>query len=339
MWARRKAFGGFSVSALTSYGVSGYLFTDRLRDRDYPHVWRYTGEGKLTPVYTVGRHTVEAMFAATLTLEEHYGEGVYAYRGSLVPREVWGDHGSLRLGWQYRFRDGLWISAQGGNAYRIPTFLERFGDRGTVSANPNLRSESGLSGSLGLHAESAESAGAPRWSADFQAFANQGRRIITLVQNSQFIMVYRNTDETRVLGLESRLAAAPRPWTRTELDLTLQKAVDLSGGPGSDYKLLPYRPVSQASLRQNLFHAGWTLSFTGYYQGLAHPNASNQASLFDSYSHNTKWQTRGDIDISWRAKQLLVAAGIRNVFDPRHFDFFNYPLPGRSFSATVQAEY
>ena len=83
----------------------------------------------------------------------------------------------------------------------------------------------------------------------------------------------------------------------------------------------------------------WTLSGTGYYQGRAYPNPSNQASLFDSYSHNTEWQMRWDADLSWRAKHVLLAVGARNLFDERLFDFFNYPLPGRSFAATVQAEY
>jgi outer membrane receptor protein involved in Fe transport len=83
---------------------------------------------------------------------------------------------------------------------------------------------------------------------------------------------------------------------------------------------------------------GWTLSATGYYQGLAYPNASNLASLFDSYSHNTEWQSRCDLDLSWRVKHLLLAAGVRNLFDQNNFDFFNFPHPGRNFAASVQAE-
>lgn len=333
LWGRRKIAGGFSLSALVAYGVSGYLFTDVLRDKDHPRLFRYTGEGKLTPAYASGRHAVQAMLATTFTLQEQYGDREYTYGGFIVPREDWDRHGSLRLGYQYLFRDGLWMSAQGGTAYRIPTFLEQFGDRGSVLANPALRPESGLNGSLGLHAASR------RYSAELQGFATQGEDIITLAQNSQSVLVYRNTDATRIFGLECRLAASPRPWTRSEVDLTLQKAVNLDGAPGiGGYKLIPYRPSSQASLRQSLMRSGWTLAATGYYQGLAYPNASNQASLFDSYSHSTGWQARCDLDISWRVKHLLLAAGVRNLFDQNNFDFFNFPHPGRNFAATVQAE-
>jgi iron complex outermembrane receptor protein len=333
LWGRTR-LGGLTLSALGSYGVSAYAYTNRILDRAYPQVFRYTGEGKLTPTYTLGRHTVQAVLAADLALEEHYADRFFTYGGYEVPREDWTHHGSLRLGYQYLWRPGAWLSAEAGNAYRIPSFLERFGDQGAILANPALRAESGLNGSVSVHAET------KRYAGDAKVFANEGRRIITLVQNSQFVMVYRNTDETRVFGLQSGLSAAPRPWTRTRLDLTLMKAMNVTGGSGgSEYKLIPYKPRTQASLRQSFFLGRWTLEATGYYQGLAYPNPSNQASLFDSYSHNTEWQSRADLDLSWRASHLLAAAGIRNVFNQRLFDYFNYPLPGRSLSACIQAEY
>lgn len=331
VWARAGLAEGFTLAALGSYGISGYVFTDRMLDIEYPRFNRYTGEGKLTPVYSRGRHTLEGILAATVTLEEQNGEGVRAFNSSLVPGEDWDSHWSLRLGYQYRIREGMWLSAQGGSSYRIPTFLERFGDRGTIVASAGLRPEAGATGSAGLHAEGRG------LGADLQVFATEGRRLITLLQNSQHVMVYRNTDATRVFGVESRLTAAPRPWTHTALDMTLQKAVAVSSGSGE--KLVPYKPLSQVSLRQSLMHRGWTLSATGYYQGLAYPNPSNEASLFDSYSHNTEWQSRCDADLSWRAKRLLLAAGVRNLFDQRLFDYFNYPLPGRSYAFTMQAEY
>jgi iron complex outermembrane recepter protein len=328
-WARARAAEGLTVAALGSYGISGYVYTNRMLDIEYPRFNRYTGEGKITPVYSRGRHTLEGILAATVTLEEQYGEGVYAFNSTLVPDEDWDSHWSMRLGYQYRIRDGIWLSAQGGSSYRIPTFLERFGDRGTIVASAGLRPEAGATASGGLHAEG------KGMGADLQVFATEGRRLISLRQNAQHIMFYGNTGATRVFGIESRLTASPRSWTRTDLDLTLQKAIAVSSGS----RLIPYRPLSQMSLRQSFFRGGWTLSATGYYQGLAHPNASNQGSLFDSYSHNTDWQARCDADLSWRIKHLLLAAGLRNIFDQRLFDFFNYPLPGRNFAATMQLEY
>ncbi|MDB5047491.1 MAG: TonB-dependent receptor [Fibrobacteres bacterium] len=333
LWGRTKVTGGLTLSALVSYGISGYVYSDRIADREYPGLYRYAGEGKLTPTYVLGRHSLQAILAANLTMEEQYGAAGSPFR-TAASGEEWSDHWSLRLGYQYRLREGLWFSAQAGDAYRVPTFLERFGDRGTVLANPGLRPEGGANASLGAHAESR------RYSQDIQAFATEGRRIITLEQNSQFVLVFRNTGATRILGLESRTAAAPRPWARTELDLTLMQAADVSGGSGSGaYKLIPYRPTTQASLRQTLTRRAWTLAATGYYQGLAYPNPSNRASLFDSYSHNTEWQSRCDLDLSWRVKHLLLAAGAHNLFDQRNFDFFNFPLPGLNFAFTLQADY
>jgi outer membrane receptor protein involved in Fe transport len=123
---------------------------------------------------------------------------------------------------------------------------------------------------------------------------------------------------------------------RSELDLTLQRAS--SGSEWLGPTRIPNRPDFQASLRQVFTARGWTLGASAYYQGLAYPNPGNLPSLFDSYSHNTRWQSRCDLDLSWRLRHLLLAAGVRNVFDQRAFDFFNFPLPGRSFTAAVQAE-
>ncbi len=347
--ARKIIADGFTVSALASYGVTGYLLTRRLEGRSYPWLYRYTGEGKLTPTYARGRHTLQAMFGTAIHMEEEYrGPGV-SDGGDGIPGEGWGEHASARLGYQYRPRDGVWISAQAGTSYRIPTFSERFGDRGTLLANPLLLPESGRNASLGLHLES------HRTSLDIEGFLSEGRRIITLVPNSQFVSVYRNSGDTRSTGLEADLALTPRPWTRTELALTLQKAENLEGGTTvDDFKLIPYRPRTQASLRQTFTRAGWSLAAFGYYQGETFPNESNQPSLYDSYSHNTQWQTRCDLTLSWRARGdarpsrpagpsrrpgILFAAAVRNLFDSRNFDFFNYPLPGRSYSASVQTTF
>lgn len=330
---RKRVVSGLTLSALASYGVSGYDYTDRLRDRGYPGIFRYTGEGKLTPTYVLGRHSLQATLAADLMLEEQYGDRVYTYGGYPIPNSSRDDHWSLRFAYQYRPRDGFWLSVQGGDAYRVPTFMERFGDRGTVLGNPSLKPEGGVNGSVGAHAE------ARGFTVDANAFATEGRRIITLQQNSQFILVYRNTGATRILGLETRVSAAPRAWARTDADFTLMRALDVSGSGTGGYKLIPYRPSAQASLRQVLLYRAFTLAGTGYYQGLAYPNASNQPSLFDSYSHNTAWQARCDLDLSWRIRHLMLSAGARNLFDARNFDFFNYPLPGRSFAAGLQADY
>ncbi|MEO7424120.1 MAG: TonB-dependent receptor plug domain-containing protein [Fibrobacteria bacterium] len=334
LWARKLLGGGWSLSALIAYGVSGYAFSDRIQGKEYPGIFRYTGQGKLTPAYTHGRHSVQAILAADLALEELYGQQAYTVGGELVPGEKWSDHGSLRLAYQYRPRAGLWFTAQAGDAYRVPTFMERFGDRGTVLANPRLRPEGGVNASLGAHADG------DSWSLDVEAFATEGRRIITLQQNSQFVLTFRNTSATRILGLEIKASAAPRKWSRTDASVTLMRAEDISGESGTDgFKLIPYRPTTQASLRQTLTHGSWSLAAFGYWQGLAYPNSSNQPSIFDSYSHNTDWQTRCDLDLSWRIRHLLIAAGAHNVFDQRNFDYFTFPLQGRNYAATAQADF
>ena len=332
LWGRIDLGGGWSVSALAAYGVAAFFYTDRLADRTFPGLFRWTGEGKLTPSWSRGRHSIQAVLGSVITLQERSGGPRLGYAGKTLPASERDANANLRLGYQYRIREGWWASAQAGNAYRLPTFLEKYGDRGSVLGNPLLKPESGLNGSVGLHGEGRG------WSAETQAFASEGRDIITLEQTAQFTLVFRNLDLTRILGAEARFNATPRPSTRSELDLTFQQAVNATQGSSEQGKLLPYRPVSQASVRQVFTRAGWTLAGTGYYQGLAYPGGSNMPGIFDSYSHNTDWQTRCDLDLSWRARHLLLAAGVRNVFDQHAFDFFNIPLPGRSFAATVQAE-
>ncbi|MDB5105464.1 MAG: TonB-dependent receptor [Fibrobacteres bacterium] len=325
---------GLTLSALASYGLTGYRYTNRFTGIGHPTLLRYTGDGKITPTWVFRRHTLQAVLGATLHLEEESAGPATAYGAAEGSDGDRGGHYSARLGYQYRPFDGFWLFLQGGNAYRIPTFFERFGDRGTLLANPDLRSEAGLNASIGAHAQSRSI------SLDVQGFVSDGKRIITMVTNSQFVMIYRNSGDTRTYGLEAGLSLAPRTWTRTDLDLTLQKAENLSGGTKvDDYKLIPYRPLTQASLRQTFKRGPWSLAALGYYQGLTYPNASNRPSLFDGYSHNTEWKSHCDLTLSRRGRHVLAAASVRNLFDSRDFDFFNYPLPGRSYAATLQTDF
>ncbi|MBW8888103.1 MAG: TonB-dependent receptor plug domain-containing protein [Fibrobacteres bacterium] len=328
--ARLDLGGGWGLAALGGYGAGAYFYSNRIADRAYPGVFRYTGEGKFTPSFTHGRHAWQASLDIVLNLDEQNAARVFAYDGSFLPGERWDRRALLRLGYQYHLDENRWLFAEGGQAARQPTFLELFGDRGTVKGNAFLGPESGYNGSAGAHA------GGSKWSAELSVFAAAQRNLITLEQNSRYVLVYKNTGRARILGAEARVSAAPVPWSRSEIDLTLQRAAEGSEWLG-DLRI-PYRPDFQASFRQVLTARGWALGASAYYQGLAYPNAANLPSLFDSYSHSTQWQARCDLDLSWRRSRWLLAAGVRNVFDQHEFDFFNFPLPGRSFAATVQAE-
>jgi iron complex outermembrane receptor protein len=328
--ARIDFGGGWSIAALASYGGSAYFYSNRIIARDYPGIFRYTGEGKITPAFARGRHAWQASLDAALVLNEQDAARVFAYDGNLLPNESWDRRALLRLGYQYRLDEFRWLFAEGGQIARQPTFPELYGDRGTVKGNAFLGPESGYNGSAGAHA------GGPKWSAELTGFAAAQRQLITLQQNGRFILVYKNTARARILGAEARLTASPAAWSRSELDLTLQRAS--SGTAWLGPLRIPYRPDFQASLRQIFSARGWTLGASAYYQGLTYPNGANLPSLFDSYSHATQWQARCDLDLSWRIRHLLLAAGVRNLFDQRAFDFFNFPLPGRSFAATAQAD-
>lgn len=325
--------GGWELAALGGYGATAYWFSDRVLGRAYPGIFRYEGEGKFTPTFTRGRHAAQASLDLVFDQQDQGSVRSFSYDGSLLPAETSDRRALWRLGYQYRLgRPGSksWLFAEGGQAARQPTFLELYGDRGAVKGNGGLRPETGYNGSAGAHMAGTA------WSAELTGYAAAHRDLIAVDQNAQFVLIYRNSGQARILGAEARLAAYPRAWTRSELDLTLQRAS--AGREWLGSIRIPNRPDFQASLRQTLMAKGWTLGASAYYQGLAYPNSDNLPSLFDSYSHNTSWQARCDLDLSWRARHLMLAAGVRNLFNQRAFDFFNYPLPGRSYTAAVQAE-
>lgn len=77
---------GLVVASLASYSLAGYRYTDRIRNRVRPWILRYTGEGKLAPSYTRGRHVFQGSLAAALHLQEYAGED-YSLGGRLLPNE------------------------------------------------------------------------------------------------------------------------------------------------------------------------------------------------------------------------------------------------------------
>ncbi len=157
---------------------------------------------------------------------------------------------SPRLGARVLATDALAIKASVGRYARVPTALELFGDRGFIVGRPDLRSEHGWSGDLGVvFAPAAAHGPIDRIYVEAAGFRSRPVDVITLVTTGGLVTRPVNLAGADLGGVE--LAATMRAWRAVSLtgNYTWLDARQRSSQPSLDGKQLPGRPTHAAYLR------------------------------------------------------------------------------------------
>lgn len=239
---------------------------------------------------------------------------------------------SPRLGARWDAAPGFSLFANGGRFYRQPTFLELFGNTGTILGNPDLEPEVGWSFDLGARYQLL-----PVLFTEVTGFYRETRDLIVFEQNSQRTSIAQNVSRARALGVEVTGRARIR---RLELQgsFTAQDLEDRSATPFLRGNDLPGRPELQAFGRATIVDFAvepfFEVDFTG-------KNFLDRANLVQS-PNRTLLNTGADLVLG-RVVPELEGAGLlfeaKNLTDNRILDVAGYPLPGRSFFGSVRYEF
>ncbi len=317
-WRGRRARGGWFVG-LEARGESVRVRDEALEVTDRGGASRLALRATWEDVATRGRWTLAPALRAEWVRDAFLPGG----GGTLPPPAP--DRGELewtgKLGaaWTVSARQALRGSV--GRFHRVPSLLERFGDRGSVLGNPALLPETGVSAELGWVRRGAS--GRVSWSAETVAFWRRVRDLIWLVPNSQATAVYRNLAAADVRGLElSGTARLGRDWS-FEVALTAQRARDRSAGVFRG-RALPYQPERLAyagsAWERGRLRLRWDLTYVG-------PNATDRTNTPER-AMPERWVH--DAHASWKLGQGWHAGlDVRNLFDRKTRDLLRYPLPGR----------
>lgn len=231
-----------------------------------------------------------------------------------------------------RFQAFPWLTLKSNlNRYvREPSFFELFGDRGFFIGNMELEAEEGLNWDFGAEA-SWHFAGnsVERFSLSCIYFRSDVDNLITRVYDARGIGKSDNISSSRISGMEAGFNLALFRYFTLSGSVTLQDTENNSEVGSFDGKKLPGRYESSWMGRMETRRWGGKV----YLEYLA-----DNGMYYDT-ANLLKARDREEINIGasylfrddWR-----FTAEVRNLRNHYYEDFYRYPMPGRSLSASIK---
>lgn len=241
-----------------------------------------------------------------------------------------GDHDTR---WQFepavganRRFDACTLAANLGHRQRLPTFFERYGDRGLFRGNPALKPETADYADLGARCVPGE-----RFQRlELSVFGQDLHDAISPTYNAQGVGRSVNTDRALIYGVELDSAGALLGFG-WQLGGTWQHTEDRSKVRATRGQQLPGRFETQLNARierrwqQLIFHYAYRLEAGAYYDS---PNLLKSPEL---QRHDVG--ARGAIGtLGWSLQAL-------NLTDDRVEQFNGYPAPGRRVLLSLSYPY
>jgi len=227
------------------------------------------------------------------------------------------------------------LAAHASRSVRVPTWIELFGHRGGIQGNRDLQPEDIATIDLGLTTHPA--AGVVLRATVFRSETDS---TIIFVPNSQQTSRAINAGRTVTHGLELELITGLPADLHFQGNITFQQARDHSGHEPYDGKALPYLPDREAFLRL-VRQAGaltpWceVLLQSANYRDRVN-TAAGMAPAREALNLGLDWS----VEPGWPhpATWLTLAVSLQNVTDNRIYDVEGFPLPGRSWRASVRLQ-
>lgn len=230
---------------------------------------------------------------------------------------------SGKIGIKYHPVGPVTLKTNFSRSYRIPNFVELFGDRGTLLGNPNLKPEAGINWDIGAVLD------VKPVRLEVSYFLNRVDDLIQFLQTSQFTVQAQNLASARIQGVETSLAATLFGHLDLAGNYTFQWAKDTSGLPGQDGRFLPGRPIHEINARAALHNRRGKVFV--------------DMNFIDDNFLDTQNVLRADNRLIFNAgasvnflKRFTAGFEAKNLFNDRVSDVAGFPLPGRSFYGKLE---
>lgn len=232
---------------------------------------------------------------------------------------------SLRSGVRLDLVSNLMFKANAGRVFRVPSFFELFGDRGGVVGNVNLRPEYGLTWDAGLRYADGTT------TLEGAFFDHRYEDLIQFVHTSQATSRPVNIGKARVYGFE--MTAQRRLGSRVDLsgNYTYQKATDKSNIPHLTGNILPNRPPHALFVRATMHLGRCTVFYDYAFEDGNFLDQANRRPLLSRHVHNAGVK----VDTGLR---FHIGLEVKNLTGAQIADTWGYPLPGRAFFVSVNAD-
>jgi iron complex outermembrane receptor protein len=267
-----------------------------------------------------------------------YQEAADNYAGPIVfggPPEPlddphWSTFHGPSLGARWRPHPRIAVKANRTRYGRFPSMIELFGASGSVEGNPELSTEEGTTTDVGVEFRTES----PR-KGFFEAalFWCDREDLIVFLQNSQRTVKALNLESAHVEGVELTARRAFGTALRASASYTLQAATNTGPSPTYHGKRLPYEPKHELFVRTTWDGGRVAVWHEYHFEGEAYRDRAN---LPENLSPATHVHGAG-IRVEVVPGALSVTLEVNNLMDERIVDVEGYPLPGRTFFATLEA--
>ncbi len=324
-----------ALAAFTEGKTERYKQRDLLSDRTGPEYKRdtYTGALQGEMYLAKGRLTLVPTIRAEHYINDFPGSSLSIY-GSPVPGEkttetVYSPHFGVRFQpWR-----PITFTANAGKYYRIPSFVELFGDRGSVIGNPDLEPETGIHADAGAELVLKDKGPLDSLKLTYTFYYMEVDDIIVMIQNSQSTSISQNISKAEIFGHETGMDVVALDAIKMHAVYTHQSALDKSDVSYLRDKPLPGRPRNELHLRGGLFRKklGEVFYTFDYMDG----NYLDRAGILEVPARRIH-----GAGVTVRPLEgLSLTFEAKNLGDEQISDVLGYPLPGRSYYGTVKYVY
>ena len=276
-----------------------------------------------------GRLFLTAGMRSEWSRSEYYDEPPFPWLPATPAGRIEDREYSPSLGLRAQPADWVTLKGNWGRYYRLPTFFELFGNLGTVTGAPGLTPERGTNRDIGviLAAERLWRIERPFLEAVY--LSNEAHDLILFFQNSQYTVKPTNIGSARIEGFELSFSGTTAGFLRLSGNWCRLVARDTGPIPYYYGNRLPGRPVHETAWSAELFGGRWSAGWEVHYIGGNYLDRANLREAPGRTVHNATITLR-----SPRRGLTLTLEG-QNLTDRRAYDVIGYPLPGRSFYATL----
>ena len=260
---------------------------------------------------------------------DFYDEPPFPWLPPTPQGKIEGYEGTPHAGFRYHMLDWLCIKGNWGRYYRLPTFLELFGNLGSVTGNPDLGPERGTNRDIGVILKGDRLSFMKHPYLELVYLGNDTENLILFFPNSQYTSAPVNIGSASIRGLESSFACSLPRSIRLSGSYTYLDHRDTGPIPYYNGNRLAAQPVHQALGRIEVVRTRWRIEYELNYIGENYLDQANMIKVPAREIHNLL------LELSLPSRGITVSFEGRNLGNNQISDVNGFPLPGRSFYSTV----
>jgi len=217
-----------------------------------------------------------------------------------------------------------------GRYYRLPTFVEMFGDIGSVTGNPDLVPEEGTNRDAGVVISTRRIGALENLYLEVSYVDNEAENLILFFPNSQNTSRPENITSSRIRGWEATASTDVGGRFQAAVNYTNLDARDTGPIPTYNGNVLPARPRGDANLSLSGLWGWWRLTYEFHHIGANYLKRSNLETVPERNIHNLILRLRLPVN------GLTFTIEGRNLSDDQISDVNGFPLPGRAVFSTLR---